>query len=170
MTTLESIVKANLGGTTSTPHKSYFMKKLEQHLEVKGINIPGRILEVMDTPFEEFPSSYARIYKQQIKGQALLHIFSDMLIEIFQGMQADQAGWQASANFLENTPMRICAMRALDEIERLNALPKGNHSCMMEEFSDLVSKDEKPEKRKLDVKPYSGKSKSRWWKKRDSRN
>jgi len=34
------------------------------------------------------------MYEKKIKGQALFQIFADMLVEVYQQLDADKAGWR----------------------------------------------------------------------------
>ncbi|MFW6113708.1 MAG: hypothetical protein ACOC78_02160 [Actinomycetota bacterium] len=77
----------------------------------------------MDIPFDEFTPEISAVYETYIKGQALFHIFSDMLAEIYEDMNADKSGWEAAANFLKDTPMKLCALYALQKIEELENMP-----------------------------------------------
>lgn len=145
--------------------RSFFSKRLEQHLSDKGIAIPERIFSLMDTPFSVFTPEYTRMYEQKIKGQALFYIFSDMLVEIFQELNADKTGWEAAANYLEDTPMRICALLALKRIDQLEEMPDNDYLFMVEQLSGLDTAGITPKEQKFGVRPYAGSGKNRWWKK-----
>ncbi len=167
METIEEAVKKcerNPGG-----YKSFFVKRLEQHMADKGINIPDRIFALFDTPFGEFTPEYVEMYEQKIKGQALFHIFSDMLVEIYQGLEADKTGWESAANFLKDTPMKLCALQALQRIDQLEAMPENDYLYMAEQFSGLSSSAITPKDQKFGVRPYSGGGKNRWWKREEPR-
>ena len=148
-------------------YKSFFVKRLEQHLVEKGISLPDRIFTLFDTPFEDFTPEYVAMYEQKIKGQALFHIFSDMLVEIYQHLDADKIGWEAAANFLLDTPMKICALNALKRIDQLEAMPENDYLYMVEQFSGVSSMQVTPKGQKFGVRPYSGAGKNRWWKKEE---
>ena len=145
--------------------RSFFAKRLEQHLTDKAIAVPERILHLMDTPFSEFTPEYVNMYEQKIKGQALFYIFSDMLVEIYQQLDADKAGWEAAANYLEDTPMRICALSALKKIDQLEEMPESDYLFMVEQLSGTSGPGITPKEQKFGVRPYAGTGKSRWWKK-----
>jgi hypothetical protein len=147
--------------------RSFFVKRLEQHFNDKGIKIPEGIFSLFDTPFSKFTPEYAKMYEQKIKGQALFHIFSDMLVEIYQKMDADKAGWEAAANYLEDTPMRICALKALKRIDELEEMPDSDYLYMVEQFNGLSEANVTPREQKFGVRPYAGAGKSHWWKKED---
>lgn len=51
--------------------RSFFVKRLEQHLRDKGIAIPDLIFSLFDTPFSEFTPEYVKMYEERVKGQAL---------------------------------------------------------------------------------------------------
>lgn len=148
--------------------KSYFAKRLEQHLAEKGIKIPSQILALFDTPFSEFSPALAKTYEQKIKGQGLDHIFSDMLVEIYEKVNADRSGWESAANFLEETPMKVCALYALERIDQLNKIEEDDYVHMVEEFSGLYAGAVTPQTRKYNVRPYMG-NKSHWWKRDEMR-
>lgn len=105
-------------------HKSFFIKKLEHYLEEQGIDIPEEILDLMDTPFEEFTPEHAALYEEKVKGQALTFIFTDNLIEIYHHLGADRAGWEAAVHFLPDTPMKVIALGALQRIDELERIPE----------------------------------------------
>lgn len=136
-------------------YKSFFVKRLEQHLLDKGINIPERIFTLFDTPFDCFTPEYAMMYEQKIKGQALFHVFSDMLVEIYQHLEADKSGWEAAANFLEDTPMKVCALHALERIGQLESMPEEDYLYMVEQFNGLSSMRITPRGQKFYVRPFS---------------
>ncbi len=85
------------------------------------------------------------MYEQKIKGQALFHIFSDMLVEIYQKLDADKAGWETAANYLEDTPMRICALQALKRIDELEEMPESDYLYMVEQFNGLSDANDHPQ-------------------------
>jgi len=165
METLEQAIK-NCERSVGS-QRSFFVKRLEQHLFEKGITIPERIFTLFDTPFEDFTPEYSEMYEKKIKGQALFHIFSDMLVEIYERLEADKAGWETAANFLQDTPMRMCAMHALRRIDELEAMSESDHLYMVEQFNGLSTMQVTPKDRKFGVRPYSGASKSRWWKREE---
>jgi hypothetical protein len=167
METIEEAVKKCERSTEKC--KSFFVKRLEQHLAEKGISIPDRIFVLLDTPFEDFTPEYAAMYEKKIKGQALFHIFSDMLVEIYQGLEADRIGWEASVNFLQDTPMKMCATHALNRIDQLEAIPDDDYMYVVEQLSGSPASQVTPRERKYGVKPYASGGKNRWWKREGGR-
>jgi hypothetical protein len=161
--TLEEAVKNCEKSTVKC--RSFFGKRLEQHMNEKGIAIPERIFSLFDTPFSAFTPEYVKMYEQKIKGQALFHIFSDMLVEIYQELDADKAGWETAANYLEDTPMRICALLALKRIDQLEEMPENDYLYMVEQFNGLSAEGITPQDQKFGVRPYAGMGKNHWWKK-----
>ena len=142
-------------------YKSFFVKRLEQHLMEKGISIPERIFTLFDTPFDCFTPEYVAMYEQKIKGQALFYLFSDMLVEIYEHLDADKTGWEAAANFLEDTPMKVCALHALERIAELDAMPEEEYLRMVEEFNGLSAMRITPKDQKFYVRPYGKDGKGR---------
>lgn len=167
MSTLEAVVKAGVptNRTDIGVQKSFFVKKLERHMADKGIKIPRKVFSVMDTPFREFDPTFKEFYEKRIKGQALFHIFSDMLIQVYEDLQADKAGWEEAAEFLYDTPMKLCAIYALRRIDELEQIREDSYVDMVEEFNNLSAAEVAPVRRKYNVRPYSGKDKKRWWRK-----
>lgn len=148
--------------STGTKHRSFFLKRLEQHLVEKGLKIPELIFDLFDTPFEDFTPEYKKVYEEKVKGQALFHIFSDMLIEIYEKLQADRIGWETSANFLEDTPMKVCALHALARIQQLEELPEEQDDvAMAQELTGLFATHVTPQEQKLYAKPYIDTGKGR---------
>jgi hypothetical protein len=141
-------------------HKSFFIKRLEQHLTERGISIPGPIFALFDTPFTDFTPESREMYEREIKGQALFHIFSDMLIEIYEGLTADRIGWEAAANYLEDTPMKVCALHALQRIGQLEQMKDEDYLYMVEEFSNRSKARVTPVDQKFNVRSYSSAGKS----------
>ena len=166
MSTMEAAVKANIvtARTDTKAKKSFFVKKLERHMADKGIKIPRRVFSVMDTPFNEFNPTYKEFYENRIKGQALFHLFSDMLMQIYEELSANKTGWEDAVEYLEDSPMKLCAIFALRRIDELEQMRDDNYVDMVEEFNYLSTAEAAPVKTKYNVKPYSGKDKSRWWK------
>jgi hypothetical protein len=148
----------------TTGSRSFFVKKLEQHFQEKGIKIPDQIFDLFDTPFTEFTPQYAKVYEERIKGQALFHIFSDMLVEIFEMLNADRTGWEAAANYLYDTPMKICALHALARIQQLEEIPEEiDYLDLMEEFSGKAKQIRvTPREQKRNIRPYRENGKGRW--------
>ena len=167
MSTLEATVETNMTATRTDikTRKSFFVKKLERHMADNGIKIPRKVFSVMDTPFSEFNPTYREFYENRIKGQALFHLFSDMLINIYEEVNADKTGWEDAVEYLADSPMKLCAIYALRRIDELEQMREDNYVDMVEEFKYLTPTDSPPAKRKFNVKPYSGKDKNRWWKK-----
>ena len=165
METIEEAIKKC--ERTPGSYKSFFVKRLEQHLSEKGVSIPDRVFALLDTPFKDFTPEYVMMYEQKIKGQALFHIFSDMLVEIYEHLEADKTGWEAAANFLKDTPMKVCALQALERIDQLEAMPENDYLYMVEQFNSLSSADITPKDQKFGVRPYTGGGKSRWWKREE---
>jgi hypothetical protein len=158
MQIVEEDLRDTLDSVRTTEYKSYFTKKLEQHLKARGMEVPSDIFSVLDTPFNEFDPQYEKIYEEKIKDQALFQIFSDMLVEIYEEIGADKAGWEAAANFLQDTPMKICSLYALEKIEELEYLPETTYASVEAQPVDLHIS---PTRHKLYVKPYMPKEKGK---------
>jgi len=158
MYAVEEDLRDALDSVRTNGYRSYFVKKLEQHLEGKGMKVPHSIFSVFDTPFSDFSPEYEKIYEEKIKGQALFQIFSDMLVEIYEEINADKAGWEAAANFLKDTPMKLCALYALEKLEELERMPETIYACIEEQPDDMQAS---PHKQKLYVKPYAPKEKGK---------
>jgi len=156
MQIVEEDLRDTLDSVRTTEYRSYFIKKLEQHLKERGVKVPYNIFSVFDTPFNEFSPEYEKIYEEKIKDQALFQIFSDMLLEIYEEIGADKAGWEAAANFLQDTPMKICALYALEKIEELEYMPEPTYATVEGQPADLHIS---PTRQKLYVKPYTPKEK-----------
>ena len=115
--------------TMGRRYRSFFTKRLEQYLEDQGMEVPHLILDLFDKPFETFSDNDRKVYEERVKGQALFHIFSDMLIEIYERLEADRGGWETAANFLDDTPMKVCALHTLNRIAEIELLPdEGDYS------------------------------------------
>jgi hypothetical protein len=158
MQLVEEDLRDKLDSVRTTEYRSYFIKKLEQHLKERGVKVPYAVFSVFDTPFNEFSPEYEKIYEEKIKDQALFQIFSDMLVEIYQDIGANKAGWEAAANFLQDTPMKICALYTLDKIEELECMPQMTYASVEEQPADLHIS---PPRQKLYVKPYTPKEKGK---------
>lgn len=155
---VEEDLRDTLDSVRTTEYRSYFIKKLEQHLKEKGMKVPHTIFSVFDTPFSEFSPEFEKIYEEKIKDQALFQIFSDMLVEIYEEIQAEKDGWEAAANFLQDTPMKICALYALEKIEELEYMPETTYASVEEQPAALQVS---PTRQKLYVKPYTPKEKGK---------
>ena len=101
METIEEAIKKC--ERTPGSYKSFFAKRLEQHLSEKGVSIPDRVFALLDTPFKDFTPEYVMMYEQKIKGQALFFLFSDMLVEIYEHLDADKTGWEAAAGAISGS-------------------------------------------------------------------
>lgn len=159
--TIEYAVKS-CERTDKGRHRSFFLKRLEHHLKDRGIKVPDLIFDLFDTPFKDFTPQYCGVYETKIKGQALFHIFSDMLVEIYDLIEADRTGWEAAANYLEDTPMKVCALHALTRIQQLEEIEEEADYAsldLMEEFSGIAKSGVTPRDEKLNVRPYKGKGK-----------
>jgi hypothetical protein len=122
------------------------------------MKVPRGVFCVLDTPFTEFSPEHDRVYEERIKGQALFQIFSDMLVEIYEKMGADKSGWEAAANFLKDTPMKICALYALERIEELEYMPDTDYAFVEEQPADM---NISPTRQKLYAKPYTPEGKGK---------
>jgi hypothetical protein len=150
--------EANMGRR----YRSFFTKKLEQHVEDQGLEVPHLILDLFDKPFGVFTANDKKVYEERVKGQALFHIFSDMLIEIYEKLEADRAGWETAANFLDDTPMKVCALHTLARIEEIEMLPdEEDYAYMVEEFKSLSKVQVTPREQKYNVRRYNDKKNRR---------
>ena len=140
------------------------MKRLEAYLMEKGIAIPRSIFALFDLPFEEFSPEHMDLYEQKIKGKPLFHIFSDMLVDIYQRLDADKVGWEAAANFLDDTPMRVCALHALRRIDQLESMQDDDYEDMVEQLRSLARAPVTPREHKYNIRPYATGGKNHWWK------
>ncbi len=85
--------------TMGRSYRSFFVKRLEQHLQDQGLEVPHLIFDLFDKPFKLFTDNDKKVYEERVKGQALFHIFSDMLIEIYTRLEADRGGLGNSGEF-----------------------------------------------------------------------
>jgi hypothetical protein len=151
--------------TMGRRYRSFFVKRLEQHLQDQGLEVPHLIFDLFDKPFELFTDNDKKVYEERVKGQALFHIFSDMLIEIYARLEADRVGWETAANFLDDTPIKVCALHTLERIEELEEMPdEEDYMTMVEEFKSLSRVKVTPCEQKYKVRRYDDK-KGHWWKK-----
>lgn len=148
-------------------YRSFFVKKLEQELLDREVEIPGEIFALLDTPFENFTDEHKTIYEERVKGQALFHVFSDMLVEIYEKIEADRIGWETAANFLDDTPMKACALHTLARIRELETMPdEEDYLHMVEEFKGLSKTKVTPHEQKYNVRRYGDGGRGHWWKKK----
>lgn len=141
-------------------HRSYFTRKLEKKLEEKGMDIPQKILSILDIPFRDFTPEQKEIYETSIKPLAF--VFAEHLLEVYEAMGSPRNGWEEMAERLDDCPVKVIAMLVIYEEEKLEEMED-------QEVEDL---EEPPPpttpRKKIKVKVYQEKAarKERWWEKK----
>ncbi|MDY6795454.1 MAG: hypothetical protein SWK76_09290 [Actinomycetota bacterium] len=132
----QEALKDIIGYRKSGLQRSFFSRRLERYVEGK-VDVSRRIFTVLDTPFKEFTPMCERLYREKIESNYMLPMFSDMLVEIYRKLDADKYGWEAAANFLDETPMKRCALDAMHKAERLKKRAGDGFAYMVRENGSL---------------------------------
>lgn len=137
--------------------RSFFTKKLERKFDEKGLDIPQKILNLMDVPFNQFSEDEKELYENQIKPLAF--VLAENLIEVYEVMGQPRRGWEEMMERLEDSPMKVVAMLVIHEQEKVESMPP-DPETIEQEVPSLSSGREK-----FSVRLYPEKDarKERWW-------
>jgi hypothetical protein len=139
--------------------RSFFTKKLERKFEEKELQIPQKLINLLDVPFEEFTPRDRELYESNLKPLAF--VFAEHLMEVYEVMGRPRRGWEEMLDRLKDSPIKVMASLVLHEDEKVQS---------MEDFP--VEEEEVPEassgKTKINVRPYRDRdrNKERWWEKK----
>lgn len=144
-------------------HRSFFTKKLERKFEEKGLEVPQRILSLMDVPFEDFTPEDRELYESKIKP--LSYVFVEHLMEVYETMGKPQRGWEDMLQRCEPSPIKVLATLVIHEDEKVQELEKEEEE-MVEAIPNVL-----PPQEKISVRPYvygggRDEKKERWWEKK----
>lgn len=156
------VYETTLREIISTPkdrvRRSFFIKRIERVIRDR-VEIPGEVFALFDTPFEEFTPECEELFERELVEKSIFWMFSDVLAKICRDMNADRHGWEAAAEFLEDTPIKYCALHAMEKVE------KQRESSTGEDFLGVGVEDIdlrlSPEDQKFGVRPYIERSRNR---------
>ncbi|OFW56098.1 MAG: hypothetical protein A2W01_10115 [Candidatus Solincola sediminis] len=141
-------------------YRSFFTKKLERAFEDKELDIPQRLLNVMDVPFDQFSPEEKELYETEIKPLAF--VFVEHLMEVYEIMGRPTSGWEEMLERVEPSPIKVLATLVIHEDRNLQAIPDDEYSGIEEE---LVPGSQE----KFSVRAYSNdkdQQRERWWEKK----
>ncbi len=146
------------GGPVSTRvrHRCIFTRKLERKLKQKGMDIPFRILSLLDTPFEEFGDEELSVYETQVKPLAF--VLAEHLQEVYEEMGCPRSGWEDALGRLKDSPIKVIAALVLHEEDR--------KASASEEEAFAGYPEETTQKVRVRVTPTKPAKKEKWWKRR----
>ena len=164
MRTYEAALKeANLT-SSERAQKSFFIRRIEKAIKDK-VSVPDRVFALFDTPFEEFTPDCEELFERELVGKSVFWMFSEVLAKIYSEMNADRQGWEAAADFLEDTPIKYCALHAMEKVEKSRESSHADETDVDENSRLLVT----PDDQKFGVRPYIEDSRNRRRKKGDLR-
>ncbi len=118
--------------------RSFFTRKLEAKMEERGEQVPQIILSLLDVPFEELTPQEHQTYETQIKP--LFHVFSQILLEVFESLGQPEEGWEESTKLLTESPAKVLAMLALYEFRNKSGIPDNPEAAMSAYAAQLQEK------------------------------
>jgi hypothetical protein len=141
-------------------YRSFFTKKLERAFETKELEVPQRLLSIMDIPFDDLNGEERELYENEIKPLAF--VFVEHLIEVYEIMGRPERGWEEMLERLDDSPIKMLAMLVIHEDRNIQALPDDDGD-MYEETSIAAIPQEK-----FQVRSYSERAqqRERWWEKK----
>jgi hypothetical protein len=141
-------------------YRSFFTKKLERAFEGKGLEVPQRILSVMDVPFEEFTPEEKELYEREIKPLAF--VFVEHLMDIYEIMGRPAQGWEEMLERIDPSPIKVLATLVIHEEQNLEMLPEEDNGGFEEDHAGAGPRQ------KFEVRTYSerARQRERWWEKR----
>ena len=142
--------------STRVRYRSIFTRKLERKLQEKGMDMPVRILSLLDIPFDEFGEEERQVYEAQLKPLAF--VLAEHLQEVYEEMGCPRAGWEDALGRLKDSPIKVIAALVLHEEERSRAMPE-------EDLPDEPP-PEAPRKVKVKVTIPRQTKRERWWEKK----
>lgn len=142
--------------STRVRYRSIFTRKLERKLEEKGVDMPARILALLDTPFEEFSEEERLVYESQVKPLAF--VLAEHLQEVYEDMGCPRGGWEDMLGRLKDSPIKVIAALVLHEEERASSIP--------EDDIPPEPASEAPRKIKVKIAKPRQVKKERWWEKK----
>jgi hypothetical protein len=136
--------------------RSWFTKKLERKFEEKELEVPHRVLSIMDLPFEDFTTEDKELYETQIKPLAF--VFTEHLMEVYESMGRPRQGWEEVLERVEPSPIKVLATLVIHEDEKAGELPD-EPEPLEESEQEAIARE------KFSVRSYNGKDKQkeRWW-------
>ncbi|MDD5667011.1 MAG: hypothetical protein PHS26_06835 [Actinomycetota bacterium] len=140
--------------------RSFFTKKLERKFDEKQLEIPQRLLSLMDVPFEEFTPEDKVTYETEIKP--LTFVFVEHLMEVYETMGRPRRGWEEMLERIDPSPIKVLASLVIHEDEKAQLIGDEPDPA---ELAPIVSAPAE----KISVRVYGrGKEqdKERWWEKK----
>jgi hypothetical protein len=136
--------------------KSFFIKRIEKAIKDK-VKVSNRVFALFDTPFDDFTPDCEELFEKELVEKSIFWMFSEVLAKIYSEMNADRHGWEAAADFLDDTPIKYCALHAMEKVEKSRESSTADYADL-EENSSL---DVTPDDQKFGVRPYIERSRNR---------
>ena len=144
--------------------KSFFIKRIEKAIKDK-VHVPDRVFALFDTPFHKFTPDCEELFEKELVEKSIFWMFSEVLADIYSEMNADRQGWEAAADFLDDTPIKYCALHAMEKVEKSREPSLSDNPDM----DDNALLDVTPDDQKFGVRPYIERSRNRRRKRGDLR-
>jgi hypothetical protein len=140
-------------------YRSFFTKKLERAFEAKDLEVPQRLLSIMDIPFANLTDEEREAYENEIKPLAF--VFVEHLIDVYEVMGRPEKGWEEMLERLDDSPIKVLAMLVIHEDKNMQALPDDDGDGQVLEENPVVSTPQE----KFSVRSYNDRAKERerWW-------
>jgi hypothetical protein len=140
--------------------RSFFTKKLERKFEEKELEVPQKLLNLMDVPFEEFTPEDKELYETEIKPLAF--VFVEHLMEVYEIMGRPRRGWEEMMERVDPSPIKVLASLVIHEDEKVQQLEAEPDPA---EVTPIVSAPND----KISVRTYAKdkeQDRERWWEKK----
>lgn len=147
-----------------TVRKSFFTKRIEKAIEDR-VSVPDSVFALFDTPFDEFTPDCEELFEKELVEKSVFWMFSEVLAKIYHEMNADRQGWEAAADFLKDTPIKYCALHAMEKVEKKKESLKTDDN----DIDESAGLNVRPDDQKFGVRPYIERSRNRSRKRGDLR-
>ena len=144
--------------------KSFFIKRIEKAIKDR-VKVSDRVFALFDTPFEEFTPDCEELFERELVEKSVFWMFCEVLAKVYSEMNADRQGWEAAADFLEDTPIKYCTLHATEKVEKSRESSQADDPDIDENDRLLVT----PDDQKFGVRPYLERSRNRRRKRVDLR-
>jgi len=138
-----------------TVRKSFFTKRIEKAIKDR-VEVSDCVFALFDTPFDQFTPDCEELFERELVKRSVFWMFSEVLAKIYHEMNADRQGWEAAADFLKDTPIKYCALHAMEKVEKSKASSKVDGADMNENSRLNL----RPDDEKFGVRPYIERSRN----------
>ena len=139
--------------------RSFFTRKLERRLAEKKSDVPQRLLNLMDVPFEDFTPEEGELYEVELKP--LTPVFVEHLMQTYAVMGSPRQGWEEMLERVPSCPIKVLASLVIREDDA------SRQRAQREPDAAAAAPAMPPRSEKINVRAYArgreAQGKGRWW-------